>query len=962
MNYVPLSFKSDYSLLKSILKIEDIVSYAEEMNAGYVGLLDDNPYALMDFLDKCQKASIKGVFGMVVKFGDNKIYLYIESYVGYINLIKINKALDEGRFSIDELIKYNEGLICVLPYEQYNLYNRFKAAFDVYLGYKSQGELQNAIQISKNVLFINEITYLKKEDEALLKIVYKIAGCEYVYGENYVLEASEFDVKTIDDFQTRCNLEFDYSKRYIPQFCKTPEESKSLLYNLARKGLAKRLGGVVNEVYQKRLAYELETIDKMGFVDYFLIVYDYVKFAKKNDIYVGPGRGSAAGALVSYTLGITDVDPLQYDLLFERFLNPERITMPDIDLDFEDVRRGEVIDYVREKYGERRVSLIVAYGTMGCRQAVRDVGKVFGVEEKIIGDLSRRLNPKKTLLENTSNGDVVSFIKNNRLEKIYKIAMRLEGLKKNTTIHAAGVVISSVDLNEIIPTFKSGDGILTGYTMEYLEKLGLLKMDFLALRNLTTIHNTVKLIEKNNPDFDLKGIALDDKRTYDEIFKKVNTDNVFQFETTGMRNFLRKLEPENFDDLIAAIALFRPGPMDNIDEYISRRKGGKRVDYLHPDLEPILKNTYGIIIYQEQIMQILVSMGGYSYAEADLIRRAMSKKKKEVMIDERVKFVRRCTEKGYDSHLAEQVYDLIVKFADYGFNKAHSVAYALIAYQMAYLKANFMEQFQVNNLNMNLGSEKKTKDVIEDARNKGFEIVRPNVNKSRDGYVIAEGKVILPLTSIKGFTSQNAKTIVEGQPYADYFDFFKKTYQKGLNRGSIELLIKAGALDDFHQSKRTLLKNVDSALTYVELVDTLDESLVTKPELEIATEEDEEYSEIDLFGFYISGHPASKFVGNGIVKIRDFAKFVSRQVRVVVLVEKVKVINTKKGEKMAFVQVADETGSIDAVIFPKNNVIIEEIVDGLNAFKATIGKRDNQLQLILEQIENVEDLERGMIK
>ncbi len=956
MNYVPISFKTDYSLLMSTLKIEDIISYAQNRETKYVGILDDNPYAIMDFFDKCQKCDLKGIFGMIVKIGTNKIYLYIENYEGYKNIIKINELAGENKLTIDALIKYNAGLLCVLPYGQYHLYNRFTSAFRVYLGYANQAELRGAIQITDRVLFVNEITYIPKTDAPLARMLAKIAGYEYVEGENYVLDATEYDIETIDNFAALCNLEFDFGRRYIPKFCATGEESKKLLYTLANKGLAKRLGGQVPKKYSDRLAYELDIIDRMGFVDYFLIVYDYVKFAKKNDIYVGPGRGSAAGSLVSYTLGITEIDPIEYDLLFERFLNPERITMPDIDMDFEDIKRTKVIDYVKNKYGKKRVSLIVAYGTFGCRQAVRDVGKIFGIEDKVIGELSKKLDVKKTLKENASNPEVSSFVKTHNLEKIYKLSMRLEGLKKNTTIHAAGVVISSENLDELIPTFETGAGILTGFTMEYLEKLGLLKMDFLAIRNLTTIHNTVRLIHKVHPNFDLKKVPLNDAKTYASIFKRANTDNVFQFDTPGMKNFLRKLEPENFDDLIAAIALFRPGPMQNIDEYIARRKGQKKVTYLHPDLEPILKSTYGIIIYQEQIMQILSTMGGYSYAEADLIRRAMSKKKKEVMVDERIKFANRSCEKGYARDLAEKVYDLILRFADYGFNKSHSVAYAIVAYQMAYLKANYMEQFQVNTLNMNLGSEKKTKDVIDDARNKGLKIARPNVNTSKKEYVITEGKVILPLTSIKNISSAQSQAVVDNQPYEDYFDFFKKTYQKGLNKVAIENLIKAGALEDFSSSKNTLLSNIDTATTYIELINSLDESLIMKPELEISTEPDEEYSELEIFGFYVSGHPASKYQKKGIIKIVDFAKYMNKRVEVVALVDKVKVIDTKKGEKMAFVQLNDETGSIDAVIFPKNNDMIEKIIlDNLNRFTATISKRNDEIQLILENIKDLDE-------
>lgn len=952
MKYVPLGFKSDYSLLKSLLKIDDIVGYAKDMGFGFVGVLDDNPYAIMDFFSKCKMADLKAIFGMVTKIGDNRIYLYIENYAGYLNLIKINDLVSNGKLSIDDLIRYNEGLICVLPYEQYNLYNRLKTSYEVFFGYKNSSELKIAEQINKNVLFLNEITHLKKSDEPLLKMIYKIGGVEYQSGDNYVLEASEFDLETIDKFQKKCNLDFQFGQRYIPKFCKTEDESRKLLYSLANKGLSKRLAGRVPLSYKERLNYELGVIDKMGFVDYFLIVYDYVKFAKKNDIYVGPGRGSAAGALVSYTLGITDIDPLQYDLLFERFLNPERITMPDIDMDFEDIRRNDVIDYVREKYGEKFVSSIVAYGTFKCRQAIRDVGKLFQISEEMISTLSKRLDPKKSLKENSQNADVIKYIGDNHLEKVYKVAMRLEGIKKHTTIHPAGVIISSVNVDEIVPVIRTGDSILTGYTMEYLENLGLLKMDFLAVRNLTIIHNTVRLVHRSKPDFDLKSIPLDDAKTYEIIFKKVNTDGIFQFDTPGMKNFLRKLMPENFDDLIAAIALFRPGPMQNIDEYIARRKGQKKVAYLHPDLEPILKGTYGIIIYQEQIMQILSMMGGYSYAEADLIRRAMSKKKKQVMTEEREKFKRRSIEKGYTEDLAERVYDLILKFANYGFNKSHSVAYAIVAYQMAYLKANYSEQFQVNALNMNLGSEKKIKDVIDDARNKGLSIVRPGVNISKAEYLIKDGSVILPFTAIKGITSSQSKVIVENQPYKDYFDFFKKTFKKGINRNAVELLIKAGAMEEFDKSKNTLLKNIDAALTYVELVNNLDESLVVAPELEISEEEDLEYPELEIFGFYVSGHPASKYAGNGLVKIKDFNKFINRKVRVVALVEKIKVINTKKGEAMAFVRLEDETGNIEAVIFPKNNAVIEELTENmLYRFTGSINRRNEEVQFVIESVE-----------
>lgn len=952
MNYVPIGFKTDYSLLKSILKTSDIVEYAKEKGSNYVGILDDNPYGIMDFYEKSTGVGLKPIIGIIIKIGDNKLYFYIKDYEGYLNIIRLNEIVQDKGVTFNDLFKYNAGLICVLPYENYSLMSRLKPAFHVYLGYKNNAELERAIQISKDVLFLNEIMCISKSDIPYLKTLYKINGQNYEADDNYCLEASEFDVNTIIEFQKNINLEFDFSKRYIPKFCGSEEESIKLLESLARKGLSKRLQGTVSEKYNERLEYELDVIKSMGFVDYFLIVYDYVKFAKKNDIYVGPGRGSAAGSLVSYTLGITEIDPLKYDLLFERFLNPDRITMPDIDMDFEDVRRNEVIDYVKSKYGEKCVSLIVAYGTFGCRQAVRDVGKVMGIKPEIIDEFSKKLNSKLSLKENLSK-ELVEYMRANSLETVYKISLKIEGLKKNTTVHAAGVVISSIPLFELIPTFKTSEGLLTGFTMGYLEKMGLLKMDFLAIRNLNIIHNTVNIINKNEPNFSLKDIPFDDKNTYDSIFKKFNTDGVFQFDTPGMKNFLRKLQPENFEDLIAAIALFRPGPMENIDEYIARRYGKKQVDYLHPDLEPILKYTYGIIIYQEQIMQILSLMGGYTFAEADIIRRAMSKKKKAVMEEERIKFVEKSTNKGYDSLLAEKVYDLILKFANYGFNKSHSVAYAVVAYQMAYLKANYNEAFQVNTLNMNIKSEAKIKDVIEDARNKGFKVMRPSINKSSEEYVIKDGCIILPLTAIKNISSQASQVIVKNGPYDDFFDFFKKTYKKGVNRQVVETLIEAGAMDEFGKSKNTLLGNIDAAITYVELIESLDESLIMKPELEEASEPDKEYSELSIFGFYVSGHPACKYNSADITKLESVSeKLNRRRIKVVVLVDKMRVINTKQGEKMAFLEISDDTRTTSSVIiFPKKNYLIDEIVLGeLYKFGCLVSMKDKEVQLLIEEM------------
>ena len=956
MQAVPISFKSDYSLLKSLLKVDDIISYAKSKNASYVGILDENPYCIMDFYDKCGKNKLNCVFGMIIKIGESKIYLYVKDYTGYLNLIKINELKNNNLLTLNEMFKCNEGLCAVLPYDCYNLYNRIKGVFEVYLGYKNEAELQNALMINKKVLFINEILSFRKEDEPLLNILYKIGEREYSKSGDYIIPMSDFDCKTIEDFQSSIHLKFDFNKRYIPVFANSKEESCKLLRSLAVNGLKKRCNGNVSKVYADRLKYELSVIESMGFTDYFLIVYDYVKYARKSDIIANP-RGSAAGSLVTYALGITEVDPVKYDLLFERFLNPERVTMPDIDIDFEDTRRGEVIDYVKSKYGDKKVALIVTYNTLGTKQVIRDVGKILQIDNSIIDKLSKRIVDKKKLKENLKNEELVSFIKENNLENLYKISMRLEGLKKNTSIHAAGVVISDENLTNIIPTICATDGILTGFTMEYLERLGLLKMDFLGLRNLTTMHNILNLIKKKDSNFTLASIPLDDAKTF-EVFKKGDTDNIFQFESNGMKNFLRNLQPSKFEDLVAANALFRPGPMQNIDEYIQRRHGKKGISYLHKDLEPILKSTYGIIVYQEQIMQILSLMGGYTFAEADLVRRAMSKKKHDVMESEKIKFIKGALLKGYDEETAKKVYDLIVKFADYGFNKSHSVAYALIGYQMAYMKANYKDLFQINTLNMNSNSASTVNEAISDAKARDLTIVKPDINKSNYEYVIEDNKLILPLTMIKDISSNMSRIIIDNAPYDDFFDFFRKVYNKGLTRQNIECLISAGALDSLGEKRSTLLENIDSALTYVELSSSLDESLVAKPELIISAKDDPEINEMEVFGFYLTKHPASKF--ENVEKIKYVKSNVNRIVNLGVLVDKLKAINTKKGEKMAFLDISDDTDKINAIIFPKSNDLIEKLKEGdLVKLRGKISERNGESQFIIESI--AEDIKKGSI-
>ena len=495
-------------------------------------------------------------------------------------------------------------------------------------------------------------------------------------------------MKIVDE----CNLEFPKPSLLLPIYeCPKGVDSSIYLISLARAGLTKRLNNNVSKEYLDRLSYELNIINNMGFANYFLVVYDFIRYAKKKGILVGPGRGSAAGSLVAYSLGITEIDPLKYNLLFERFLNPERKTMPDIDTDIPDIYRDDIINYVTEKYGKKRVSGIVTFGTLAAKQVLRDTSRIFNVPLYKVDRLT-------SFIPVMSHRKLIDFYKENEkfreyinsdevLSKVYKVSSIIEGFPRQIGTHAAGIVMCKKDLDEVIPLTKSDNMYLTGYSMNYLEELGLLKMDFLGIRNLTIIMNVIDMVLKNRGvEIDFNTIPLDDSEVYN-LFARSDTSGIFQFESNGMRSFLRKLKPSSFDDLIAAIALFRPGPAENIDLYIARREGREKVIYQDKVLEPILKETYGIMIYQEQIMQVAHAYAGYSLGEADILRRAISKKKVDVLKNEESKFISKAKALGHDDATSKTIFASILKFAGYGFNKSHAVAYSLVAYKMAYLKS-----------------------------------------------------------------------------------------------------------------------------------------------------------------------------------------------------------------------------------------------------------------------------------
>ncbi len=973
--FIPLFNKSNYSLLSSLLKLDDIISYAKEERIESIAIADTNMYGTMEFITKCKKENIKPIIGLNILLNDFSLVVYAKDYQGYKSLIKLSSIQNERILEKEELVKYQENLIAVLPYQFLEFYNELASIYqELYLGYATKKESAECLLITPNVVFFRENLYLAKDDEEYLPYLYRIRDGKTISDDiSYNTSNHELKVKNIMELtdnngllntlkiSDECNLEFPKAKNLLPIYeCEDPSK---YLFELCKVGLTKRLNGIVSTEYKNRLSYELKIINDMGFSNYFLVVYDFIKFAKKNKILVGPGRGSAAGSLVAYSLGITDIDPLEYNLLFERFLNPERKTMPDIDTDFPDSRRGEVINYVIEKYGKKRVCGIVTFGTMGAKQVLRDVGRILNIPTYKIDGLCKFIPSfTKDKLKDfyTKNESFKARIDSDTLlSNMFEIATRLEGFPRHTSSHAAGIVMCQVDLDEVIP-LTTGDGMyLTSYTMEYLEDLGLLKMDFLGLKNLTIINNILTDIKASTGEvIDFSKIPLNDSETL-KIFETANTSGIFQFESAGMRNFLRRFRPTTFEDIFAAIALFRPGAAINIDSYIRRKHGEEEITYLDPCLEPILKDTYGVLIYQEQIIQVANIFAGYTLGEADILRRAMSKKKLELLKNEEDKFIEKSLQKGHPYETSKQIFDLILNFAGFGFNRSHSVAYSIIAYKMAYLKTHYKTIFFANLLTNVIGSESKTNEYIIEAKANGIDVIKPTINKSSSRYLVENDKIIYPISNIKSIgtvVSDEIKTARNGGKFTDIYDAFSRLYIAGVGKKNFETLIMADVFKEFSYNRATLFYNLDSLFNYAELTKDIDPSLVMKPDIELQKEYETAYlleKEKEVFGFYLSSHPTTMYKKDNpyCVPLNTVDNYFSKKIDTIILVDKIKVINTKKGDRMAFITGSDETAAMEYTLFPKIYNDYANLEKGdLLKIRGTVERRLDQLQIIVEKI------------
>lgn len=981
---------------------------------------------------------------------DDKKYhlvLLVKNETGYRNLVKlITKAHLEGFYykpRIDEELLFEncEGLIALSACLQGKIpkfiiankfdeaqklaqkYNYYFGKGNFYLELQHHPNIPEQKKVNKALIEIsrkfkiplvatNDAHYLKPEDAKAQDILMLInTGAKPDDPERLTMLQDDFSLRSpeqmIEAFKDvpeaientqriveECNFEFNLQKTRLPHFPlpegTTPDD---YLRELCIAGLKKRGLKFKGEVKQ-RLEYELEIIKKTGFASYFLIVQDVVNWAKENGIITGPGRGSVGGSLVAYLTGITNINPLKYNLLFERFLNPERISMPDIDLDFTDTRRDEVIDYVAQKYGRDHVAQIITFGTMAARAVVRDVGRVLGYPYSFCDKIAKLIPFGFTLDEALSKIDELRqmYIGDERVQKLIDFSKKLEGVARHASTHACGVVISPEPLTNLVPLqhpTQDDKTIVTQYEMHSIEDLGLLKMDFLGLKNLTIIENTVKLIEKTQgKTIDIDRIPYDDKKTY-KLLQRGETTCVFQLESSGMKRWLRQLKPSQFEDVVTILALYRPGPMQFIPEYVERKRGRKKVEYLHPKLKQILEPTYGFPVFQEQIMQIAQAIAGFSLSEADILRKAIGKKIASLLKEQKEKFINGAINQGIQREIAEKIWSWFLPFARYGFNKSHSCGYATIAYQTAYLKAHYPVEFMASVLASEKQDIERIAFLLEECKRMGIEVLPPDVNESFENFtVVDKNRIRFGLLAIKNVGHNLVEAIVRerkrGGKYQSIADFLTRINIKDLNRKSMEALIKAGVFDKLEERNK-LLKNLDRLLEYARQAQKtklngqqgLFDGFANVPKIYLepakeATLKEKLLWEKELLGLYVSGHPLKPLEkilqkkAVPIAKIRESMEkessftFVRKimpgtRIKVAGLINKIKRIITKNGKPMLFVEVEDLSEKIETIVFPgvieKNPTALQE--NKIVFISGRIDLKDEAPKIIAEEIEEL---------
>ena len=987
--------------------------------------------------------------------GYNHLILLAKNKTGYQNLSKlVSLSFVEGfyykpRIDLEILEKYSEGLICLSAClagslsqaiiqgnmekaEEIALWHKRVFKDDYYIEIQHNG-LRQQIMINQKLIQLarkldiplvatNDAHYLKKEDSYFHEVLLCIQTGKRMSDEDRMrFETQEFYIKSPEEMADyfsefpdaientvkiaeKCNYDFEFGVTKLPNYDVPEEYATHLDYfkDLCYKGIKNRYGEKPAEEVMSRLEYEISVIDKMGYVDYFLIVWDYINYAKSVGIPVGPGRGSGAGSIAAYAIGITDIDPLKYGLLFERFLNPERVSMPDFDVDFCYERRGEVIEYVERKYGKDHVSQIITFGTMAARMVIRDVGRVLDYPYSETDKLAKMIPMEvhitipKALEQNREFKEL--YESNQSVKQLIDIAIKLEGLPRQASTHACGIVITKDPVDTYVPLYVNDGNISTQYTMNLLEELGLLKMDFLGLRTLTVISDTEKLVKQNrgiDVEYDKE---MNDPKVY-KLWANGESIGIFQFESQGMTNFMKELKPDCLEDIIAGVSLYRPGPMDQIPRYIKGKQNPGHNEYTHPALEPILNVTYGCMVYQEQVMQIVRELAGYSLGRADLVRRAMGKKKLDVMAKEREYFINGqvdengnvlvpgCVRNGIDKESANKIFDEMAEFAKYAFNKSHAAAYSVVSYRTAYLKTYYPEEFMAATLNSFLGNLDKVPIYIYECKRLNIGILKPDINKSFTKFTVQDKKIRFGLGSIKNVGISAIETVISERErngeFESFTDFCERIQSGTVNRKCIECLIKAGCFDEMNQTRATLLASYERILdtinnqgrnsmaNQVTMFDLVQPEETVKYQYTVLKELDEREllaQEKEMIGIYISGHPLEKIkeaiqrqTNINSIQIKDLngenaGNFKDGQnVKYAGTITSVKKKYTKRNTIMAFVTVEDLYGSAEIVVFDSvfsrcDNILVEEnivIVEGRLSIK-----EDEDARIIVQNIKD----------
>ncbi|MFC6181931.1 DNA polymerase III subunit alpha [Lactiplantibacillus daowaiensis] len=1027
MAYIPLQVLSTFSLLQSTSTVTELVQQAKQQGYPALALTDiDVMYGIVDFYHACRQADLTPILGITLKLASDRLadrdfslVVLAKDWTGYQALMQLSTlkqtATKDDPLKLAQVLPHLGHLIVLTPAKDSELIallmqdqpqaatewvKQVQTATDpdsLYLGVSLDQApalrttlVAFADQLSVPVVALDPVDYVAPTDYFAVSVlraiengqqIEKTEALRDVQGGHYLRAPQDLAaayaelnltqaVTATETIAAACQVELVFQKPQLPAF-PTPNQQPANQYlrQLCEQGLKQRLAALADTTdpapYQQRLDHELTVIDQMGFDDYFLIVWDVMNYAHKSAITTGPGRGSAAGSLVAYVLQITDVDPLQYGLLFERFLNDKRANMPDIDLDIPDNRREQVLTYVHDKYGHDRVAQIITFGTLAAKQALRDVGRVFGLSTFEMSDWSAAIpNQLHITLDQAYQGsqklqNLVADSSKNQL--LFQTARRIEGLPRHYSTHAAGVVLSQVPLIEIVPLQAGSETMLmTQYTKDTVEAVGLLKMDFLGLRNLSLMASALHYVQRQTGhDLVINQIDLNDPETL-KLFQAGDTTGVFQFESAGIRNVLRRLHPDNFELVAAVNALYRPGPMENIDHFIARKQGTEPVTYPDQALQPILGPTYGILVYQEQVMQVAAVMGGFSLGEADLLRRAMSKKKKAVIDEMRQKFITGATAKQFAPAVATQVYQYIEQFANYGFNRSHAVAYSKMAFELAYLKVHYPGAFFTSLMNSILGNGTKLKQYLAEAKQHQVKIVPPDINQSGmyfdwDGQAITFG-----LSSIKGLRRDFIKSVLDERqangPFKNLQQFMQRLEPKWLKAELMTALIYAGAFDHFGLNRAELLTGVPELMSSAELAGnsmSLFASLAPKikkqPELPLG---ERLAKEAEYLGAYVSGHPVEsyKWLAQQQTVSLVSALTAEQRAKILVYITKVRVIRTKRGQPMAFATGSDLSGEIDLTIFPQTYQRLQAVLQP-ETIVLISGKVEQQrnLQVIVDQ-------------